>query len=215
MFRKLVLFMLLNVVVLSATAEAQPRRGFGGRGLPRGLNYLMAFSEIREHLSITDEQEKLFGGLILDQRAQQVTARRNPQSGPGPGRGEEIRKRMQKITQQFDELLGVMLEPKQTKRLHEIKLQYDGVRALDRPNFVKELQLSEEQQKQIQEIRGDPPRGRANAEQEAGILGLLTDEQKQNWDRMKGKIFVFPESLALQERQRGRRGGRRNRPRRP
>ena len=217
MFRRSVLLFLVSVVVVSATAEAQQgprrRRGFG-RVVPGGLNYLMAVSEVREHLAITDEQEELFGGLILDWRAQLFAGMRRRRPG-GPGRGEEGRRRRGQLIQQFDELLAILLEPEQIKRLRELRLQYDGVSALDKPDFAKSLELSEEQQEQIKAIRGDQPGQRANAQQEAQILATLTDEQKDTWNRMKGEVFVFPESLAELERQRGRRGGRRSRPQRP
>jgi len=219
MFRHSVLLVLLTVVLVSATAVAQQpggrRGGFGRSGMPRGLSFLLAVPDIREHLSISDEQEQLFGALIVDLRSQRFAARDRQGPPANPAQPGEFSKRMDKLTQQGDELIGILLEPKQVKRLHEIRLQYDGVRALNRPDFAKSLRLNEEQQEQILAIRGDSPRGRVNPEQAAQILATLTDEQKETWNRMKGKVYVFPDWLADYERGSGRRGRRRNRPRRP
>jgi hypothetical protein len=228
----------LMVSVVTTAAQAQPQRGqpqrgqrggqfgFGGiRISGDGLVFLASVSEIQKELSVTAEQKELLDALSADLRDQtRGLFRGGPgggqggggQGNQGPGQGqpgtnnglEQFQARMQNIVRRVDELLTTVLEPEQIQRLKQLQLQREGIRALDRPEFVKSLNLTEEQLEQIKKLRGQPAPGRgaennpsaqpADAPRESvesQVLAVLTEEQKEAWNTQKGKPFEFPESL--------------------
>ena len=119
-----------------------------------------------------------------------------------------MRKKLQKIDQQGDELVAIILDPPQVERLSQLRLQREGLRALDRPEFVKSLGLSDAQLEKLRKIRAPGPgsqpnenlsdeqRRAAREKLEAEVLAVITKEQQDNWMKMKGQAFRFPERLS-------------------
>ncbi len=144
----------------------------------------------------------------------------------------EIREEMEKQTKKIEEKINDELLPHQIDRLKEIRIQVLGSRALADEEVAKALKITEKQKEDIQkasnasreEIRAlFSGMGELSAEErrekfagirekmekmrkDAGEAGLkvLTDEQRKQFDKMKGKEFKLDFS---QMRGRGGRPG--------
>jgi hypothetical protein len=159
------------------------------------LVYLVALSEVREELAIDEEQGQLLDALSADLRDQQRIAFRDgfdgPPEGPDdPSTDDGGRGRLRRLGESGEKLIMAVLEPAQAKRLAELRVQFEGLRAFDREAFVASLGLTELQRNQIREIRGDR---RQTEELEAEVRMSLTEKQIARWDEMKGAKFTFPE----------------------
>jgi hypothetical protein len=179
---------------------ALPRRGFG-----EGVVSLIGMREVQQELELSDAQRELLDALRADLRTQvRVAFRGESRRGSGaerPGR-EEVRNRIREINRQGEELVMLVLEPEQAKRLKQLRLQQEGTRAFDRPETAKAVGLTEAQLTKIREIRNgaqqdgedpSPQQRRARRRQaESDILAVLTSEQKQRWEEMQGEKFQFP-----------------------
>ena len=235
---------LIVLLLIATVADAQSRRGprgrgpFGGRGVRGGLLFFVAIDEVRDELAITAEQRELLESLQTDLSDQRrgLFARRfaGPSGREEPNDGsDDVQKRMETLGRQGDELVTAILEPNQTERLQQLRLRHEGVRALERDEIVKALGLSDSQLAKIRQMRDeDQPRGAENeggdaterdrradrGQLESRIVAVLTNQQIENWEKMKGKEFEFPERVSRfgQRRFRGRsegdRGERQQRP---
>ena len=127
----------------------------------------------------------------------------------------EARKLTEKATKKANEEVAEILDTDQLQRLGQLQLQRAGLGALSRPEVAKHLGLTEDQQAQISKVQEDArsegrgafgdrnmsdedrramfARMRENREKmQADILAVLTDEQKETFDKMKGEPFEFP-----------------------
>ena len=74
----------------------------------------------------------------------------------------EMRKKFEEAGKGIDEKVGKILDAKQAERLQQLQLQREGAMALNRPEVIQKLGLSEEQQAKIKKIQEDArPTGRA------------------------------------------------------
>ena len=141
----------------------------------------------------------------------------------GGGRSERggERSSADRIQAELD-LLGEVLEADQIERLNQIFVQVAGVSALQDPLVAKELAISEEQYKEMKEIRdqmrsefremardGDREEMRqryAEMNEEVGekMMAVLTSSQRNDLDDMKGEKFELPEDALRQRRGRSR-----------
>lgn len=213
----------LTLLTTLAPVHAQPPEGgrggrfFGRRGGWNDLMRLTSVREVRAELALDDEQVELLEALAMDLRDQRRTAfRRRFDVRPGPGDGEtdvqDVAERIQKLDEQTEALVAIVLEPNQMERLNQLRLQYEGVRAFERDGFAKQLDLSDDQQKRISQLLSDalPPGPRGNdgnalERLEEQIASLLTDAQSEKWTELKGKPFSFPEPRWRGPRGNGRR----------
>jgi hypothetical protein len=123
---------------------------------------------------------------------------------------------MAEFDRRSEQLVSTILEPEQSNRLNELRLQREGAGAFNRPEVLDKLELTEEQRKQVASIlkASSTPRSRILlrfdptsedlAEQQQRILAVMTDAQKTRWQELQGKAFQF--------RQRDHFGRRPNRP---
>jgi hypothetical protein len=247
LIRKVVRPMLRRTVVLSglvmllatATAvHAQDRRPQGGRGAFGGFggpgggffqasgSQLLGYPEVQKELGVSDEQK----GLIDDMSADIREKMRDAFAGGGgfqdfqnlsqderQKRMEENGKKMAEIQKKSDDMVSMILEPKQLDRLQQLKLQRDGVMALNREEVAKKIGLTQEQREKMAKIQEDArnaagaggfPNFQQMSEEErtewrnkmterfektkADILAVLTTEQRSTWEKMQGKKFDFP-----------------------
>jgi hypothetical protein len=234
----------LAVAVLVGPASAQQegrgrgRGGFGGQqeqtlfSLVRneavqkdiGLTDAAKVTAVAEEFgtSIRSEMEASglsFQGLRDLPEAEQAAKRREFAT-----KSAEITK---KVTEKLEPKLKEALTAEQLARLGEIKLQASGVAALSDAAVVKELGLSEEQQKKIADLRAEADKARAEMmasargggniqevmtkvrEASAATLTKATDVldagQKEKFSALKGKPFDVAQ-LGGRGGQRGRRG---------
>lgn len=215
---------LIATLLVATTVEAQPARRprdrgpFRGRGARDGLMFLLAVPEVQKELDVAPEQQELLDALQEDLRTQRrgLFRRGRGRRGRGSDRGD----RMQSLNRQMEKLVATVLERQQNERLHELRLQHEGLDALDRPEFVEVLGLSEAQIEEIRELRdaerlarfepererlSNSERARRDHELETNVWAVLTKKQEQRWKSARGKAFKFP------DRQRSGRRGFRNR----
>lgn len=133
--------------------------------------------------------------------------------GPAEGLSDADRQKrrddVQKLAEQTDAKLATVLTAAQLARLRQIRLQAEGSAALNRPEVVEKLALTQDQIKEMRRIQdmafrrrevGAPPLSDAERadlvdrqrKAEADTFGLLTDEQKKALDELKGAPFAFP-----------------------
>ena len=132
---------------------------------------------------------------------------RNPHTFSGRlARFGEVRKRIETINRTGDRLLAAVLEPKQYNRLKQLRLQSEGARAFERADFVKQLELTDDQNKAIDQLLkadddnvDDGPETGRESEQtrsrvrklEFDVRNVLTEPQRRRWDELKGRPFRF------------------------
>lgn len=198
------LLYLLLVSVPCVTAQRPFRGGRGIWGAVRNdsMLTLASIEEVRKEVRLRKEQNELVDALLVDVRAQF----RKSFEGGNPFRNgvEEARGKIKEISGRFDVLLKIVLEPKQLKRMQQLQLQREGLRALDRTDFQEQLSLEETQLQEIQKLLKegrkriqDSGDDRKTAQQqrsqlETDVLKLLNDQQKEKWIAMKGKTYRFP-----------------------
>lgn len=121
--------------------------------------------------------------------------------GPPPqdGRGKQI-----------EEKIKAILSEGQYKRYHQLALQWDGPKAIGRPDVAQALNLSEDQLDKVKAIMDDLheamqdllsqqlPREQFEAKRQelensanGKIIGLLSADQKSKWEAMLGPKFEF------------------------
>ncbi|MGQ9576397.1 MAG: hypothetical protein ACUVUC_13870 [Thermoguttaceae bacterium] len=128
----------------------------------------------------------------------------------------EARKTAEEANKRTEQKINEILEAKQAKRLSELRIQREGLAAMNRPEVAEELGLSEQQQARIRKIQEESRRPPASGfpgpdatpeerrefftrmqkqrqKVEADILDVLTDQQRAKWAEMKGKEFKFPQ----------------------
>ncbi len=208
---------MMMVGVLAATAMAQTpersRRG-SGRGLSRGsLIGLLRIEQVQKELKLSDEQLAKVGEVgesLGTEMREQFSAMREIEDR------EQQRAKMSELSDEFDskarEKLHDILAREQMMRLYQIRLQVRSVAdSLDNRYVAGRLKLTDEQKTKLAEV-GKEVQAKmselygkmrdASQEQRSGIyqkfgsirsegnekaLGVLTDEQKQAFEEMKGE----------------------------
>lgn len=210
-------------------------RGFGMRGGSTSLLSLLRIHEVRKELKLDDTQQASVRSIEDEVRGDQPRGRVNFRELSQEAREKyfaERRARAQREAKAAKEKLPTILSEDQMKRLTEISLQVQGVRALSDPEFTARLKLTDEQKGQIQAARresseesrekmrelfqGDFAEGNRDGmrekfeairkEADAKVLAVLTKEQQEQFEDMKGKSFDMPRG-AFGFGQRGGRGG--------
>ncbi len=143
--------------------------------------------------------------------------RRQRGEGGGPGQARTI----EQVQAEIDSLAEVLL-PQQMTRLEEIYIQALGARALQDPVIASELEISEDQIAEMQEIQNAAREQMAdmrentdreqrreqmaevNSETNESLMAVLTDDQQNKLDEMKGEAFELPEDALRGGRGRGR-----------
>ncbi len=196
----------------SSTALAQRQRGGRGFGFGRGGDAaLLQMEAVQKELDLTSEQKEKLVALRPDRGSFQNLSQ------------EERQKRIEELAKKTAETVKSVLTEQQQKRLAELRLQREGASAITRPEVAKKLSLDDAQKEKIKKIDADnQPAERLdfqNATQEerqkyfaearerrekteTALLAVLTPAQKENFEKMKGDKFEFP--------QRGRRNQNQN-----
>jgi hypothetical protein len=217
------------VVAFSQPAWAQRGGGGGGgRGFGRlfgGVSkaQLATLDEVQADLKLSAEQKT----KITEINDDFAEKRRDLFSG-GFGRFAEIRADMEKLNHEASAEVDKTLDDSQRNRLQQIDVQVNGAATLREPGVIEDLKLSDEQQKQLEAARAENEKAASEAFQNIGdmprderrekfremsdaaterLLGVLTPEQKTQFEAMKGETLDIDMS---QLRPRGggfRRGG--------
>jgi Spy/CpxP family protein refolding chaperone len=204
-------------VIVSALAQASWAQRGGGRGIGRLFGgiakaQLATLDEVQSDLKLTDDQKTQIAEINDKLRED-----RRGLFGGGFGQFSQIRADMDKLNRAASAEVDAKLDEPQKQRLQEIAIQVNGPAALSDPSVVEQLNLSDEQKKKLEEVQADNSQAVEDAMSDFGdisreerrekfralsdtanekLLGVLTDEQKTQFDKMKGQeIDIDPSSL--------------------
>ena len=145
---------------------------------------------------------------------------------------DEFRKKGEEVSKKADEMLGMILDEKQLDRLSQLRLQREGIDSLSRDDVAKKLGLSEAQRAKLKKIQDDARtadqeffRNMRNMSEDerreaftkmreqrdkrrSDLVAVLTDTQKESWEKMQGKKFEFPQQRGFGPGGPGGEGGR-------
>jgi len=193
------------------------RGGFGGGGLLG----LVRIEPIQKEIELLDDQKAQIDKLAEQMRPQRGEGEQRPdfRNMSDEERQKffaEMRKRFEERAKTANEELKKILLPHQVKRVEQIGLQFRGTRALTDPEIAEKLKLTDAQQKKIEETMaanresmmtkvrelfqggGDREKAREQLrklreEADAKVLAVLTSEQKEQFEALKGEPFEMPE----------------------
>ncbi len=206
--RKLVLgFGGLALLCTPAFAQGQGR-GFGGM-MGGGGAMLLGNPGVQKELKFTEEQTSKAQTALTEIREahqEESQALRSPDLDQA-----ERQTKMAALSKAMlsEATKALSLTETQTKRLHQISLQFRRAQAFTDPEVAKDLKITDDQKKQIQElvtesgakaqeIRQANQDDRAEAmkqvqalQKETGtkVMALMTDDQKKAWKEMTGTPY--------------------------
>jgi len=232
-FYQLVLPAVVGVVLVAGTVVAQERGprgqrgGFGG-GFGGGNPLMLLNSDqVQRELDLVDEQKEELRKILESSRGDRANFAelRDLPEEERRARMRELREQSEGRVAELQKKVNEVLLPHQQKRLKQIQLQLQGDRALNNPEVAKELGLTDEQQRKLEEVRektqqqmreafgqrGEGGDRGANRERLAELREqtqrqvneVLTADQKKKLEEMKGEPFE------LQRQPRGQRDGER------
>ena len=210
--------LLLLALTVTASGLAQPgRRGGGGFGPPGGqfggrgggaqMSREVRSEAVQADLQLTEEQKQQLEAL--GDNRDQMRERMAPlfermRAATTDEERQQLQAEMQaegeKIAAENDARVREILSEKQVSRLQQVVLQRSGFRALTQDDVAKDLGISADQKKQLEEISAeyDAARGelgfRASAEErdqlratyDAKYQAVLTPTQQQQWTQKLG-----------------------------
>lgn len=185
------------------------RRGRGANPLQ-----LLRNPKVQDELKLDEDQKTEATEAIQELSKSRRGLYKNLQGLQPKDRQKKVREFNKKFQQDSAKKAKDILEPKQYARLQEIVVQLQGIRALQNPDVEKKLKISDEQKKKIADIQTSLPQKRQqilqglrangnridfkkyrekvqklNKEIEKNTLEVLTKEQREQFDKMKGKKF--------------------------
>jgi hypothetical protein len=204
----------------SAVATGPPQRGprnslFGYNGSITGL---LGTLEVQSELTLSAEQKTRITTLLEENRDKRRGAFATVENSQymrtltreeRQKRFDEAGKKAEEIRKRVEEEVGAILDPKQAERLRELALQSMGAAALTRPDVIKKLDLSEDQQARIKRIaEAGRPRGTFGLNQSTeeiraamqkqrdkfqetmnNVVTVLNKDQLPEWLKMRGQLF--------------------------
>jgi primosomal protein N' len=199
------------VLVLVSPAFAQRgQRGGGGFGGPMDPAMVILQAPVQEEIKANETQK---AELQKIQEKFRGSMREAFQSAGGDReKVQEAMKSLSESTKKEIEKVKETLKPEQTKRLHQLEIQFAGIRAFNEPKVLEELKLNDKQKSEIKEIAEsiakdskelrDGAQGDRAKMQEVGrkiqalnkegmekIAGALSEDQKKTWTEMIGEKF--------------------------
>jgi Spy/CpxP family protein refolding chaperone len=208
MARFLFAMTLLTALSLGSDALAQERAGRqlgGGRMLSAVM--LLGQEAVQSELELTADQKEKIAALGERLRGGAGNIREMSQEERQKWMAE-MQERMTKAEERVREFLS----DDQVSRLQQIRVQAMGASAAADPEIAAELGITEAQQEKMANVRremregaGDGDRGAMRERMEKAMAGILTPEQKEKLEKMRGEAFDVS-SLQLWGGLGGRRG---------
>jgi hypothetical protein len=216
MNRKLVVGFILSASValtLAVCQEAQAQRF--GRGGGRGMGAMLPDSVSTVFcVQIPGAQKELKLDEATTDKVKNMIREYRDEARKEREGGSDMATLRKKLDGEYAPKLAAILDKTQQTRLREIAIQVAGVHALQDATVVKDLDLTKEQQDKIAGIvkeHGEHAGGGGAAafmehrrEQLDKAVAVLTKDQQEKFEKMKGKPFTFSPPA-------GRSGGRRAR----
>lgn len=188
------------MLVVTSTAMAQGPRGGGGRGFGGGMGgmgtdsaAMLRNEKVQKALELSADQVEQLGKVAQEARDARGDLRDLDR--------EEMMSRMREMREKTQSKINDILLPHQRDRLSEIQIQINGARALMQEDVAKKLNLTDDQKEKLREAFSFRRGGRAGnrgegerpdfqqmmEEQTKEAMGVLTDSQKEQFEKMKGK----------------------------
>lgn len=187
--------------------------GFGGFS----KMMLIAAKPVQEELKLGEDELFFINKLLEDQRTEMrelftgIDFRSLPED-ERRAKFEELGKKRAELAKESEKGLSEFLTDEQSKRLDEIVVQLTGIRALSNEDIAKKLKLTSDQKGDIKEAfeSADTDRRKmfeearasgggfegmrekmeeARRKTDAKVLAVLSDDQKKQFDGLKGKPF--------------------------
>ncbi len=203
------------VLLVASGASAQFGRGFR---IPPVVSDLMMMSSqpVQQELKLSDEQAKKINAIATQMRQDAMEIISGLQDLTPEEREEELPNVMEMVSDSAKELqtqVDEILDEQQTARMNELSLQRRGIDALDDERVIEALKVTDDQKKQLADIRDaagakqediikeglggdrDEMREKIQAlQKETGdkALAVLTTEQRDAFEKLKGAKFDFP-----------------------
>lgn len=201
---------LVSLVLASVTPVfAQSRSG----GLSSSLQ-LLSIPEVRKELKLTDTQSSQLQAIQSSLKTDMLKMLR----GLKDVAPQERSKKFAAFRSDLDRKVVLILDAGQRKRLHELELQREGIRALLKPDVGAELRLTPKQREtfakaarqeseSIRNLYKEFPKDSdatkvqlarqqitaMQARTDSELYDTLTAEQKKQFTAMQGAPFKFPE----------------------
>ncbi|HZO91897.1 MAG TPA: hypothetical protein VFB38_26505 [Chthonomonadaceae bacterium] len=203
-------------LLLASFGAASAQRGQGRRGGMMGMMgrggafMLLRNKSVQDELKLTPQQIEKLDAKQQELRQAMRDQFQNPSNDP-----EERRSRMTRIQEMQQKAIADILDSKQLTRFKQIELQQEGPAALTRKDVADQLNLTDEQRNQVRNIQEDAqarmqemmqgvdfrnmsPEDRqqlmqkfqaARKEFNDKYLAVLTEAQKEQWNKMLGEPF--------------------------
>jgi Spy/CpxP family protein refolding chaperone len=200
--------------ILASDVYAQRGGGRGRRGFAVSRVQLSSLPAVQNNLMLTGEQK-----TKVNEIAEALsTARREAFQQGGGGDFAARLEQMNKLNAEHTEKLVAVLDEKQRTRLDQLFVQVNGAAALTDQNVAKSLTLTDEQTQKVSDVMAESGQAMRDAfqnqasreerqklveERNEKLLAVLTAEQKQSFETMKGDALEIDLS---QLRIGGRRG---------
>ncbi len=221
MFRPRVLAGFALAVAALMTSSASAQLGGRGFQIPAAAQNIMLLNSeaVQKELALKTEQTKQISDLASQMQSDAMEIFSGLQDLTPEERTKELPNLMKMMTEKGKDLqkkVDNILDAKQQARIRELSLQRRGVQALDDDEVVTSLKLSDEQKKTLGDLRDEV--GKASQAMIQGVLGggggdqgeirqklramqkefgekalaVLTTEQREQFEKMKGTKFEFP-----------------------
>jgi hypothetical protein len=206
------------LIVMNAPAMAQ-RRGFNIPPSVQNL-FMLRMEAVQKELALDAEQTKAINDLAGKMQTEAVEIMSGLQDLTPEEQKEELPGIMKTVAErgkEIQEQVDKVLNEKQRARTNELSLQRRGLQALQDDTVIDALKLTDEQKKKLEAIRGEVAdkqekiiadtggdRNKAREQfgalqQKAGedVMAVLTPEQREQFEKMKGAKFEFPRQRGL------------------
>jgi Spy/CpxP family protein refolding chaperone len=206
--------------------------GMMGGSSAQMWGFLLRTEQVQKELELVDDQKakiKEIGDKAMAKMREAFgdrNAMRNLSDEERKTRFEEMRKKMAPLAEETKKAIEEVLLPQQIDRLKQIALQVRGAAALEEKEVQEAIGVTPEQIDKMKSIRdaamekgrsvmeglrdASPEEQRTKMQEfrkqiEDEVMGVLTSEQKEKFDKMKGPKFELDLSAL---RPRGGPGGR-------
>jgi len=200
LMRSVTLALFLGLTSIALAQQQQPNQ-------PPTLGPVLSNPDVQKELKLTDEQirklKEAFGKVGEKYKEDFAKFRTMSQ--------EERVKKMMEFSKDNNKAMAGILDAKQLKRYRQIDWQIAGIGALGDPILQKELKLSDEQKKKLndifldvekkmEEMSKNPGASREEFQKklaafvkdvESKANAVLTDDQKKSFKELKGPKFEF------------------------
>lgn len=218
MFRSSLVAALGLVLLMTTSASAQ----FRGMRFPPSLQniFMLRGEAVQKELGVNDEQKKTLSELAAQLQAEAMEIISGLQDLSPEEQKEHMPELMKMVAEKGKDIqdkVDKVLDQKQLARMKELSLQSRGTAALEDDEVVKALKISDDQKTKLAAVReegnkkmeeamaalrggggggdaGEIRQKMMDMRKELGDKGLavLSSEQREQFEKMKGAKFTFP-----------------------